>query len=234
MIKSSILLLAIPFLICFVAVADDGNNQALEAKPSVFVGTAPGCAPFPPGSDIVTAAWLAGLGLPDDGSSNLTPSTPPNRDPHFGLLLSKNGSTADCSAAQATITGAKGAVVTELGFDYRNGGHCGAGAPRFNVTTNDNVTHFFGCAGGTPAPAPQDPVEWTRVRFTPAQGFPPVTPGETIQSIGIVYDEGTDTPSVQDPNGIGLAVLDNIDVNGKLITRGSNDRGENNDNGKNQ
>ena len=227
MIKNSILLLAIPLLVTFVAVADDSNNQALEAKPSVFVGTAPGCAPFPPGSNIVTAAWLKGLGLPDDGTSNVTPSNPPNRDPHFGLLLSKNGSTADCSAAQATITGAKEEVVTELGFDYRNGGHCGAGAPRFNVTTNDNVTHFFGCAGGTPSPAPQDLAAWTRVRFTPAQGFPPITSGETIQSIGIVYDEGTDT-------GIGLAVLDNIDVNGKLITRGPNDRGENNDNGNNQ
>ena len=35
----------------------------------------------------------------------------------------------------------------------------------FNVTTGDNVTHLFGCAGGTPSPAPQDPLEWTCVRF---------------------------------------------------------------------
>jgi hypothetical protein len=228
MIKGLVLLLVITCLISFVAVAEDGNEQALQAKPSVFVGTAPGCAPFPPGSNIVTSAWLAGLGLPDDGSSNVTPSNPPNRDPHFGLLLSKNGSTADCSAAQATITGAKGQVLTELGFDYRNGGHCGAGAPRFNVTTNV-MTHFFGCADGTPSQAPQDPLQWTRVRFTLAQGAPPAAAGEIIQSIGIVFDEGTDTPSAQDPNGIGLAVIDNIDVNGKLITRGPNDRKENND-----
>src|SRR5204863_9718919 len=125
--------------------------------------------------------------------------------------------------AQATITGANGTTVsatTEFGFDYRNGGHCGAGAPRFNVTTNDNITHFGGCAGGTPTPAPQDPAQWTRVRLTPAQFFPPIVPGTKIKSISIIFDEGTDSSSPSDPNGVGLAVIDNIDVNGKLITHG--------------
>ena len=219
--------------------ADDdhnNNNQGLQAVPSVFVGTAPGCAPFPAGSNIVTSAWLTGMGLPDNGSSNVTPSTPPNRDPHYGLLLSKNGATADCAAAQATITGAQGTVITlttEFGFDYRNGGHCGAGAPRFNVTTSDNpnVVHFAGCAGGTRTPAPQDPAQWSRVRFVPAQFFPPIVPGTRIVSIGIVFDEGTDNPSLDDPNGVGLAVIDNIDVNGKLITQGpkGNNNGDHND-----
>jgi hypothetical protein len=222
------LLVVIPFLVCFAAVASDEESSGLAVIPSVFVGTAPGCAPFPPGSNIVTSAWLTGMGLPDDGSSNVTPSTPPNRDPHFGLLFSKNGSTADCSAAQADINGAKGMTVIELGFDFRNGGHCGAGAPRFNVTTNDDVTHFFGCAGGTQTAAPQDPAQWTRVRFTPVQGFPPVIPGTTIKSIGLILDEGTDTPSPQDPNGVGLAVLDNIDVNGTLVTRGPKARHDDN------
>lgn len=219
-----------------LAYDDDNNNsnQGLQAKPSVFVGTAPGCAPFPPGSNIVTAAWLTGLGLPDNGTSNVTPSTPPNRDPHYGLLLSKNGATADCAAAQAEITGFGNlmtAANTEFGFDYRNGGHCGAGAPRFNVTTSDNVTHFGGCAGGTTTPAPQDPAQWSRVRLTPAQFFPPLVSGQRIKSIGIVYDEGTDSISAQDPNGVGLAVIDNIDVNGQLITRGSNNNGNGNGNG---
>jgi hypothetical protein len=35
-----------------------------------------------------------------------------------------------------------------------------------------------------------------------------------------VFDEGTDTPSVSDPTGVGLAVIDNIDINGTLITAG--------------
>jgi len=153
--------------------------------------------------------------------------------------LSKNGATADCAAAQATITGAKGITIsatTEFGFDYRNGGHCGAGAPRFNITTDDNVTHFGGCAGGTKTPAPQDPAQWTRVRLVAAQFFPPIVPGAKIKSIGIVFDEGTDAVSTDDPMGVGLAVIDNIDVDGKLITKGkngknddNNDQGEDND-----
>src|SRR5882672_192079 len=91
---------------------DDDNNQGLQAKATTFVGLAAGCAPFPAGSNIVTSAWLLGLGLPDDGSSNVTPSTPPNRDSHLGLLLSKNGATADCSAAGAEINGVKSIVVS--------------------------------------------------------------------------------------------------------------------------
>jgi len=68
-----------------------------------------------------------------------------------------------------------------------------------------------------------------RVRFSatsgtvfPASGTaPPFVFGTTqVRSIDIIYDEGTDTPSPSDPNGVGLAVLDNIDINGKLITSG--------------
>ena len=50
---------------------------------------------------------------------------------------------------------------------------------------------------------------WTRVRQTPDQGFPAVTPDETVQSVDIVFDEGTD-------QGQGFVYLDNIDYNGVL------------------
>jgi hypothetical protein len=69
------------------------------------------------------------------------------------------------------------------------------------------------------------------VRFSPtsvAQAFPPVAPGAKIKSLSIIFDEGTDTASTSDPMGVGLAVLDNIDVNGTLITKGSNNNGNNN------
>src|SRR4051794_35723534 len=90
---------------------DDNNNQGLQAVPWTFVGTAPGCAPAPPGSNIVTSTWLRGLGLPDNGGPNsqlraISPASTRN-DPHTGLLLSKNGPTADCSSAGATITGVR-------------------------------------------------------------------------------------------------------------------------------
>jgi hypothetical protein len=217
---------------------NDNRNNAFQVIPQVFVGNAAQCGGVA-GSNIVTSAWLPGMGLPDNGSSNVTPS---NRDPHLGLLMNKNGLTADCSSALAVINGVNGKVLTELGFDYRNGSHCGAGAPRFNVVTSDNVFHFGGgCANGTKTPAPQDPAQWTRVRINPtnpAQMFPPVAPGATIKSIQIVFDEGTDTPSLDDPMGVGLVVLDNIDVNGALVGSGQGiapnvNKQNNNDNNDN-
>ncbi len=173
------------------------------------------------------------MGLPDNGGANTSAAdfaTNPNkRDPHLGLLLSKNGATVDCSAAGAEIDGVKGMEVGAtfvLGFDYRNGGHCGGGAPRFNVSYtapdgSDGFSFVGNCATDTPTPAPQDPAEWTRLRFGAPSQFPPVPPGSRIKSISIIYDEGTDSVSVEDPRGVGLAVIDNIFVNGRTITRGS-------------
>jgi hypothetical protein len=42
-------------------------------------------------------------------------------------------------------------------------------------------------------------------------------------------DEGTDTASVDDPLGVGLSVIDNIDINGTLITKGTNRQDKGND-----
>ena len=211
------------------AAADD--NKGLSAEPFTFVGSAADCSPAPAGSRIVTAAWLGGMGLPDNGGTNGVPAT--RNDPHSGLLLSKNGPTPDCSSSGARIRGVEGMTVGttfELGFDSRNGGHCGAGAPRFNVTwklgTVDGFSFVGGCANGLNTPAPQDPAEWTRSRFTAAQQFPAVPAGAKIVAISILFDEGTDTPTVQDPMGVGLAVIDNIDINGTLITHGNNTKSD--------
>ncbi len=46
-------------------------------------------------------------------------------------------------------------------------------------------------------------------------------PGSAIVSITLLYDEGTDTASTQDPNGVGLAVVDNIFINGPFIRAGT-------------
>lgn len=217
------------------ALADD--DHGLKAVPFEFVGTADQCG-GPAGSRIVTAKWLKGLGLPDNGGQNTTPSdltTNPNKkDRHSGLLLSKNGPTADCSSSGATIKGVKGMVVTStfaVGFDYRNGGHCGAGAPRFNIDTDMGFFFVGGCSNGTRTAAPQDPLQWTRVRIdtsNPAQSFPVIPVGSTVKSINIIFDEGTDTAN-NDAEGVGLAVLDNIFINGVLITR---EQGEGHHDGK--
>jgi hypothetical protein len=222
--------------------AEEADNDSddvgrLRAVPAVFVGLREACGPgYPAGANIVTAAWMRGLGLPDEGQPNSNPSdprdNPAKKNPRFGLLLSKNGPTPDCSAAGANIVGTgRSFTIHELGFDYRNGSHCGAGAPRFNIVTTDGRLYFAGCLDGTKTPAPQDPTQWTRIRFSADQVFPadaaspPFEFGVTeVRRLVINYDEGTDIPTPEDPSGIGLVVLDNIDVNGHLITAAHRDR----------
>ena len=159
--------------------------------------------------------------------------------------------------------------MTELGYDIRKpgadtragarGSHCGAGAPRFNVTASDGVTYdFIGCnSAATPATSELDGQGWIRLRWGggtilafaangPAAGTIVNISGITVKSIQIVFDEGQDTT----PDNFGLAVLDNIDINGTLIGQGDNagnngnkkdknkdkdkgDNGDNNDQGEN-
>lgn len=195
----------------------------MSAPAETFVGKAGDCGTgYPAGSRVVTAQWLVGLGLPDNGGPNTNPGDPtdnPNKtDNHYGLLLSKDVPPPDCSAAGARIVSLPSNLTvdwdTELGFDYRNGSYCSGGAPRFNVQAklgSDPVTFHFvgGCGNATPTPAPQDPTRWSRVRFNltnPSQAFPTIPVGARIISIGIILDED------------GLAVIDNIHIAGQTLT----------------
>jgi hypothetical protein len=221
---------------------------ALTATPAVFIGGRGDCGQildpasgtlvdYPPGSMIVSSQWVWGLGLPDSGGGNTTntinPTNPDTKsDPHLGLLLSKNGPTQDCSSAGANINGEEGMIVDigfYLGFDYRNGGHCGGGAPRYNVNyklpvTGAPASSFVGnCSLAATSPAVQDPLEWTTLRWNVTatnQAFPPIPVGSTITSIEVVFDEGTDTVGAEDPRGIGLATIDNLNINGTIIRGG--------------
>lgn len=191
---------------------------------------------FDPGaSDLIQGEWLPGIGCPTsvtintlDPSGNLVPSQyhdsgcPTGAPGDFrkqGLLLAKTGPSANYASSGVELKGAEGEPVKELGYDMRKGGapgsaigsHCGAGAPRFNVVT-DFGTHFVGCAS-PPGVVMASSSGWTRLRWTPAQAFPPIPPTAPIRSLAIVFDEGQDTG----PDFFGLAVLDNIDVNGVMI-----------------
>lgn len=170
-----------------IATAQAGGPPGIQVKPWTFQGAG--------SSDVVVSQWVTHQGEPDAGNSD------------HALYLQKFGPTADLSAAGASVDGVEGTTLTELGFDYRNDGHCGAGAPRFDVFTTDGTDHFFGCAYGTHLPA--GTAGWTQVRFANADGFPPVVAGETVQSVDIVFDEGTD-------QGQGFVYLDNIDYNGMI------------------
>jgi hypothetical protein len=157
-----------------------------------------------------------------------------------GLLLAKTGPTANFAAAVARIDGVKGEVITELGWDIRKpglgstppdtsagarGSHCGAGAPRWNIETRDGF-FFLGC-NSPPAPVQTPGIGFIRMRWGGSAGtlmafntsgvLVPVT-GQ-VKSLEIVFDEGYDTG----PDNFGLAVLDNIDVNGVLVGKGPTD-----------
>src|SRR2546426_7216781 len=230
---------------------------------------------------LVQAQWLDGIGCPtnagwsSDGSTITAHYTDAacvsgdSSDSHNqGLLLAKTGPTANFAAAQADITGVKGITLTELGYDIRKpgadtragarGSHCGAGAPRFNVTASDGVTYdFIGCnSGATPATSEVDGAGWIRLRWGngtilafaangPNAGKIVNISGIPVSSIQSVFDEGQDIG----PDNFGLAVLDNVDVNGTLVGSGENagnngnknknkkdknhDNGDNGDNDKN-
>src|SRR5438094_5411654 len=216
---------------------------------------------------LVQAQWLDGIGCPTnagvsaDGSTitshytDAACTTGDSSDSHNqGLLLVKTGATPNYAAAQADISGVSGIHLTELGYDIRkprtfadaSGSHCGAGAPRFDVITSDNVDHFVGCASPPPLQTATG-LGFLRLRWTAVQlaaAFPPILPTDTVKSITIIFDEGQDTA----PDNFGLAVLDNIDINGTLVGQGDNagdnnkgknkdkdkDKGDDNDQGENE
>ena len=182
--------------------------------------------------NVVAAEWKGGIGCQSTFDVLICPPGSTDASDHFvaGLLLAKSGSTAQNASAGVSLTGVKGITLSELGFDIRkrgtrfsdNGSHCGAGAPRFNVTTTDGIVHFIGCNSGATLPTSEvDGLAWIRLRWTAVAGvlvaFPtPVT--SPVASISIVFDEGQDLSG--GPDSFGLAVLDNIDVNGQLVGTG--------------
>ena len=207
----------------------------------------------PSNTNLVTAAWLGGLGCPTSTvvaafappaftTVTVMPyhdTTCPTGDPkdkkNEGLLLAKTGPTNNNASADATINGVRGDVLTEVGFDIRNGTHCGAGAPRFNIVVEGSSTiHFVGCAAMTTISVG---LYGQRKRATAGQvaagaASPPIPPGSRIQSITIIFDEGQDNPTASEL-GNGLAVIDNIDINGTLVGQGPQSDG-NNEGGNNE
>jgi hypothetical protein len=185
-------------LVAFALFGFAGTAQAagLKVKPGIYDPDGTGCP---------VATWQSGVGLPDASAAN------------HGLVIAKNCTTGTNAAAGAVISGAPSAL-TDLGFDISNDSYCGAGAPRFNVYTSTGVIYFYGCTYGTHTAAPDDPANWTRVRFAAADGFPSdgtstITDwsGVTVTGIEIIMDEGPAS-----------ALLDNIDLNGTLIGKPGN------------
>jgi hypothetical protein len=155
---------------------------------------------------------------PDHTQAILSHWTPFGEDGDPAIVMAKILPTDADAAALAAVEGVADTTLDELGFDVFAGGHCGAGAPRFNVTTSAGAVYFFGCAYGKHAPAPDKPATFSRVRFGDGDAFPqydsdPPWPGfgkVRVRRIDIVFDEGTDV-------GSGFTAIDDIDIDGEIV-----------------
>ncbi len=145
------------------------------------------------------AQWVNGAGRADSrGTTN------------FGLVLEKNCALNVNASAGAVANSVRGTAATLLGYDLENTSTCGAGAPRFNLLTEQGTFHFVGgCLNGL-----EDATNlgdgWTRYRFQltdPTDAFPIVPPGSTVESLVIIVDE----PGHYD--------LDNIRVNDRCAEK---------------
>jgi hypothetical protein len=162
------------------------------------------------------AAWRAHEGLPDSKS---------NADQ--GLYFQKMTTTATFAAGVAKITGLEGqplSALTNLSWEHRTDGWCGAGAPRWDVIVSDASGNrgviFLGCAAA--AHSPGSAPNWIKDSYPagavglPATGFTTdFNPSDplTISELLIVFDEGTD-----EAGNPGFVVLDNITVNTTVFT----------------
>jgi hypothetical protein len=183
------------------------------------------------------AAWKAHQGLPD---------TLGNDDQ--ALYFQKQTATSTFAAGVAVIKGIAGTPLSELtglAWDHREDGHCGAGAPRWNVTVQDSSgashTVFLGCNA---AAHDEDGLYgghgWCRDSFpspatviAAAAGASPTD--LTITSLAINFDEGNDVPNIPPPTGChqeqfggGFVHLDDITVQVSAMTHcwtGANDNG---------
>jgi hypothetical protein len=205
---------------------------------------------FDPGkTNLVQGTWLNSIGCPTNATvavpnatftgvgsfttfTDTACTTGDPKDQHNeGLLLVKTGPTNNFAAAVAELNKVKGITLTELGWDIRKqgssvslaGSHCGAGAPRWNVVTQDGTVHFIGCNSPPPAQTAST-TGWIRMRWGPtllAAAFPPIGPTDVVRRLQIVFDEGQDAAG--GPDQFGAAILDNIDVNGALVGHGAVD-----------
>jgi hypothetical protein len=197
---------------------------------------------------LVNGAWLKGLGCPTEANVADYPATTPTRtytdpacttgDPKDkrveGLLLAKTGPTSNNAEPFAELKNLKNIPITELGYDLRKTGNttapqgstCSVQAPMFQLQTKTDV-YYIAC--NPPPPDSQTAGDgFIRLRWggtVPLMAYKngsvltDIT-GMDFDKIFIVFQDGYEGPTTADSSKFGLAVLDNIDVNGTLVGRG--------------
>jgi hypothetical protein len=154
------------------------------------------------------AAWKAQEGEPDAQG-----------DANSALYFQKMTSTATFAAGVAVIRGLEGepvSALTDLSWEHRVDGWCGAGAPRWDIFVTDaagnSYTVFLGCAAA--AHTTGSTTGWIRDSYGAAAISAAVSAAVgangpvTISGLIIVFDEGTDVAG-----NPGFVFLDNITVN---------------------
>ena len=115
----------------------------------------------------------------------------------FGLRLEKNAPLTANVAAGAVLDGLKGVVVATgdtMAFDMKDDSGPPQDGPRFNVSyTLPDGTSGFSFVGGTnnATKTPGQEVGWTRYTLNlqnPAQAFPVVPAGSTLESVVFSVD----------------------------------------------
>jgi hypothetical protein len=201
-------LLAVTVVAVLVAAVGGANAAPLAPKPqggpnSTCTENVNGWTLHPNGfGEDTYASWKGQEGLPDcTGGANQA------------FYLQKMTPTAAPVAAVAVIDGVADLSTEGLSLEFwwQTDGHCGAGAPRFNVgldVAGTAQTFFVGCqmmqSGDTATDDQGD--EWEQRTYNG-----PWPPSSTVTSLAIVFDEGNDV-------GPGFVYLDNIRVNGHTWT----------------
>src|SRR3989441_11818649 len=222
-----------PLSVALTLAGCDGTATAPPLRPSFDAGGGQGlnlhAGGFGEGS---LAAWKSQQGLPDNKGNG-----------DFALYLQKMTTTATVSAGVAVITGVQGqpvSVLTDatsvLSWESRDDGHCGNGAPRWDIFITganpaNSYTVFLGCnAASGAAQSAGTEAGWTLDAWSgsaiagqvgaagtaaAASGCSTCSASDalngTITGLIIVFDEGTD-------QGQGFVFLDNIKVNAKIFT----------------
>src|SRR3954452_14363920 len=154
------------------------------------------------------SAWKAHQGLPDSKGND-----------DQALYFQKMVPSTTFAAGVAVIKGVEGLPVSALdglSWDHRTDGHCGAGAPRWNVGVDvggQTQTFFFGCFAAEHMPIAPN---WCHDTI-PSAALNALPQGATLRSLAIVFDEGTENVVPQPPPCLGTAAagfvyLDNITV----------------------
>ena len=204
----------------------------------------------PAKTHLVKGAWLSGIGCPTGAQVADYPATSPTRtysDPacttgdsgdkhNEGLLLAKTGPTSNNAEPFAELKNLKGVAITELGYDLRKtvsttdlrGSTCSVEAPMFQLQDKTDV-YYIGCM--SPPPDTQAAGDgFLRLRWGAGTTLNAYKNGTTLTNIYnmkfdkvfIVFQDGYGAGSA-DQSNFGLAVLDNIDVNGVLVGEGPTD-----------